>query len=484
MGFPWQSALAAAVGVAVGICFERMHRSRQGAKKSSSDVVKSGVDIFVQKDQLEEAVASCLKSVGTPPDKAALVAKVLVAADCRGIPSHGVNRAEMYCGELKAKLIDPTANPKISSDSPSAANVDGCNGLGAVVSQFAMNLCIQKAKSTGVGLVVCHNSNHFGIAGYWAELALKEKLIGFAFTNTSPFMVPTRSCKRAGGTNPISCYCPADNGDSFQLDMATTTVPVGKIEVCHRKGQQIPQGWGVDKTGVCSTTHPEEVLVGGGLTPLGGLEETAGYKGYGLNMMVEILCAVLSGCHKVGPDVPNWRVDRGTPVDYGHCFICIDPTKLLPSGDFQKALTAYLSTMRQLPAGAERSVLVPGDPERAEETEVNKRGVRLNLQISVGLRNLAKSLNCAKALPQEIRDLPENATAPKHWGTVWKKRLAGFKKSVFACFYYAFALAAELESLVHRQVSQKQQQEATRSNIRQCQTVFDFHMSAQELTRR
>ena len=223
---------------------------------------------------------------------------------------------------------------------------------------------------------------------------------------------------------------------------------------------------------------------GGGLTPLGGLEETAGYKGYGLNMMVEILCAVLSGCHKVGPDVPNWRVDRGTPVDYGHCFICIDPTKLLPSGDFQKALTAYLSTMRQLPAGAERSVLVPGDPERAEETEVNKRGVRLNLQISVGLRNLAKSLNCAKALPQEIRDLPENATAPKHWGTVWKKRLAGFKKSVFACFYYAFASAAELESLVHRQVSQKQQQEATRSNIRQCQTVFDFHMSAQELTRR
>lgn len=413
MGFPWQTAAAAAVGVGIGICLEKLRRVQ--TVRSSSDVVKSGVDVFVKKDQLEEAVASCLKAVGTPPNKAALVAKVLVAADCRGIPSHGVNRAEMYCGELKAGLIDPTANPKISADSPSAANVDGCNGLGAVVAEFGMKLCIQKAKSTGVGFVVCHNSNHFGIAGYWSELALKENLIGFAFTNTSPFMVPTRACQRAGGTNPIACYCPGENGDSFQLDMATTTVPVGKIEVCHRKGQQIPHGWGVDNTGVRSTTSPEKVLVGGGLTPLGGLEETAGYKGYGLNMMVEILCAVLSGCHKVGPDVPPWRVDRGTPVDYGHCFICIDPTKLLPTGDFQKALSGYLSTMRQLPPGdAAQSVLVPGDPERAEEGDAAKHGVRLNLQISLGLRALAQSFNCSQMLPQEIQGLPERATAPKH----------------------------------------------------------------------
>jgi LDH2 family malate/lactate/ureidoglycolate dehydrogenase len=155
------------------------------------------------------------------------------------------------------------------------------------------------------------------------------------------------------------------------------------------------------------------------LTPLGGLEETAGYKGYGLNMMVEILCAVLSGCHKVGPDVPPWRVDRGTPVDYGHCFICIDPTKLLPTGDFQKALSGYLSTMRQLPPGdAAQSVLVPGDPERAEEGDAAKHGVRLNLQISLGLRALAQSFNCSQMLPQEIQGLPERATAPKHPHTV------------------------------------------------------------------
>ena len=110
MGFPWQTAAAAAVGVGIGICLEKLRRVQ--TVRSSSDVVKSGVDVFVKKDQLEEAVASCLKAVGTPPDKAALVAKVLVAADCRGIPSHGVNRAEMYCGELKAGLIDPEGQPE------------------------------------------------------------------------------------------------------------------------------------------------------------------------------------------------------------------------------------------------------------------------------------------------------------------------------------------------------------------------------------
>ncbi|CAJ1332977.1 unnamed protein product [Effrenium voratum] len=397
----WQPVLAAAAGVAFGVLLEKSRRRRTTAS-SSSDVVRSGIDVVVDKEQLEELVASCLRSAGTPPEKAKLVARVLVAADCRGIPSHGVNRAEMYCGELKAGLIDPTAEPTISSDSKAVANVDGNNGLGAVVSQYAMQLCIQKAKTNGIGLVVCHNSNHFGIAGFWSELALREGLIGFAFTNTSPFLVPTRACSRAGGTNPIACYCPGD-GDSFQLDMATTTVPVGKVEVCHRKGQQMPHGWGVDTRGA-STTKPKDVLMGGGLTPLGGLEETAGYKGYGLNMMVEILCGVLSGCTKVGPAVPPWRLDRGVAVDYGHCFMCIDPQQLLPSGNFQQSLSAYLRAMRSLPSTAS-SVLVPGDPEKAQEAS-SESGVRLNRHVALGLRSLARTLGCA--VPGALRDLPED----------------------------------------------------------------------------
>jgi len=404
-----------AFGVTLGIILERQRRQWQesAAKKglSSSDVVKSGVDIHVDKAQLEKVIAACMEKEGASPVDATLVAQVLVAADCRGIPSHGVNRTEMYCGELKAGLIDPKAVPKILQETASTANIDAMNGLGAPTSKFAMEVCMKKAKATGIGFVVCHKSNHYGIAGYWPEMALKEGLIAFSFTNTSPFLIPTRGVTRAGGTNPIACYCPAGANDSFQLDMATTTVPVGKVEVCHRKGQAIPAGWGVDKNGV-ACTDPAEVMATGGLTPLGGMEQTAGYKGYGLNMMVEILCGVLSGCSKVGPDVPLWRCDRGVPVDYGHCFICLDPEQLCPGGKFQANLAAYLARMRGLPpADPNASVLVPGDPEKAEVASAKEKGVRLNQQVALGVRALARRLGCAEALPEPIQKLPEAEVA-------------------------------------------------------------------------
>jgi len=401
----------------LGTLFERLRQRRaaSGKGRPSSEVVKSGSDVLVDRSQLEKLIAACIEKCGASPSNAELVADVLVAADRRGVPSHGVNRAEMYCGELRAGLIEAHAKPRVVVETVSTATVDGQNGLGAVVSTFAMELCIRKAKETGIGFVVCRNSNHFGIAGYWAEMALREGLIGFAFTNTSPFMVPTRAAVRAGGTNPIACYCPAGL-DSFQLDMATTTVPVGKVEVCHRKGQQIPLGWGVDASGT-ECTDPSEVLSKGGLTPLGGLEETAGYKGYGLNMMVEILCAVLSGCAQVGPDVPPWRVDRGRAVDYGHCFVCVDPEKFVSGKEFQTALGAYLARMRGLPradAGGTMSVLVPGDPEKAEEAAAKQHGVRLNQSVALGVRALARQLGCEAHVPAVIRGLPEGASAPKH----------------------------------------------------------------------
>jgi LDH2 family malate/lactate/ureidoglycolate dehydrogenase len=424
----------------LGILLERRRKvwhKPASITKNSSDVVKSGSNhVYVNRQELERCVAACLEQAGAPPDHSVLVARVLVAADCRGIPSHGVNRAEMYCQELQAGLIhtigydgtgddgddNNSSDPTIVRETDSIANINGHNNLGAVVAQYAMEIGIQKAKATGVSLVVCHNSNHFGIAGYWAQLALDQGLIGLAMTNTSPFMVPTRAKSRAAGTNPIACYCPAaGNNDSFQLDMATTTVPVGKIEVCHRQNQAIPLGWGVTASGTQSTTDPTKVMSSGGLTPLGGLEETAGYKGYGLNMMVEILCAVLSGCQQVGPDVPPWRADRGVPVGYGHCFLCIDPHQFLPnnedgSSSFPQQLAHYLDRMRNLPPAEERlAVLVPGDPERQEEAWAAQQGVRLHVNVAQSLRTLVRDLGCNEEmlLPPEIRNLPEtNHVAP------------------------------------------------------------------------
>ena len=417
---------AVALGVALGVYLERFRRKHifnddasdpPPTVRNSTDVVKSGIDVRVDRSELERSLAVCLERSGASPPHASLAAHVLVSADCRGIPSHGSNRAEIYSAELRAGLIDGGAVPKIDRETESTANVDGRNGLGAVVSRFAMDLCVKKAKNGGVGLVVCHNSNHFGIAGYWAEMALREGLIGLSFTNTSPFMVPTRGRVRAGGTNPIACYCPAGEEDSFQLDMASTTVPVGKVEVCHRKGQRMPLGWGVDASGTKSSTDPTEVMLQGGLTPLGGMEETAGYKGYGLNMMIEILCAVLSGCEKVGPDVQPWNISRKLPIDYGHCFLCVDPEKFIPGGGFQEKLAAYLLCMRNLPtAEAGLSVLVPGDPERQEELLAEANGVRLNENVALSVRSLARELGCDDTLPLEISRLPESKHTVKHLG--------------------------------------------------------------------
>mmetsp|Transcript_150182 Transcript_150182/g.463444 ORF Transcript_150182/g.463444 Transcript_150182/m.463444 type:complete len:208 (-) Transcript_150182:97-720(-) len=196
--------------------------------------------------------------------------------------------------------------------------------------------------------------------------------------------------------------------------MASTTVAAGKLEVCHRKGQAMPLGWGVDGAGRL-TPDPAVALTEGGLTPLGGPEETAGYKGYGLNMMVEILCAVLSGCGHVGPDVPPWRADRTQEADYGHCFLCVDPGKVLADGSFQDRLGMYLARMRALPSAAPGlDVAVPGDPERAQEDLARRTGVPLTEGVALGFRGLAQDLGCAHALPPEIRDLPETAAAPKH----------------------------------------------------------------------
>ena len=208
------------------------------------------------------------------------------------------------------------------------ALVDGNNALGAVVSRCAVDLAMAKARKHGVGWVVCRGSNHFGAAGYWANLALAQGLIGFAFTNTAAFMVPTGGRARAVGTNPICCFAPAAGGGSYQLDMATTTVPIGKVEVMSRLGRELPRGWGVDREGQPST---DAVEVGGhgGLTPLGGYAETAGYKGYGLGMLVELLTAVLADAN-TGPAVPPWVADRAEPMNFGRA-TAADRTRALPS---------------------------------------------------------------------------------------------------------------------------------------------------------
>jgi LDH2 family malate/lactate/ureidoglycolate dehydrogenase len=274
------------------------------------------------------------------------------------------------------------------------ALVDGRNGIGPVVGEFSMDLAIAKAKEAGCAWVTATRSNHYGIAAHYTLRAVEEGLIGISATNTSPLVVPTRAQQCVLGTNPISFAAPSKK-DSFVLDMATSTAAIGKVEVQARKELPIPGGWGVDSTGN-ETRDPHRVLDGGGLMPLGGMEATAGYKGYGLAMMVELMCGTLGG-GMYAHHIRKWTSTEHRPADLGQSFIAVDPEAFAP--DFQTRLDTFIEEMRQLEPQSQcgEPVLVAGDPERAHMQKVKEDGgILYHSNVLQAMETLAEWLNVAK----------------------------------------------------------------------------------------
>src|SRR5688500_3356750 len=227
--------------------------------------------------QLFNFTTGIFQHIGCPSDQAALAAKVLISADLRGIDSHGVARLSGYVRLLEAKRVNATPAIKIIHETPSTAVVDGDSGLGLVVAPFAMQVAIDKAKNVGTGWVSVQNSNHFGIAGYHAMMALQHDMIGIAFTNASPLVAPTFSKERLLGTNPICVAIPAGEEPPFVADLATTTAANGKLEILQRKNEMAPHGWIQDKEG-SESVDPHELKKGGALLPLGGDKEHGSHK--------------------------------------------------------------------------------------------------------------------------------------------------------------------------------------------------------------
>lgn len=247
--------------------------------------------------------------------------------------------------------------------------MDGHNGLGQAIGKYCMELAIDKARKFGIGMVSARGSNHYGICGYYSLMAIEQGMIGFSCTNTSPLMVPTRSRQRALGTNPLSLGIGVDQSNEFVLDMATTAVALGKIEIAVRKDQPIPEGWALNSEGLM-TTDAVEASKAALLMPVGGSELSSGYKGYGLALMVEILCGILSGSH-YGPNIRKWQA--GTEVaDLGQCFMVINPDVFAP--EWKNRLGHLLDQMRDLPKIGDESVLVPGDPEKAAMAKADSDG--------------------------------------------------------------------------------------------------------------
>ncbi|CAD5212063.1 unnamed protein product [Bursaphelenchus xylophilus] len=330
------------------------------------------MEYVVNENEMKDFVIQAMTKVGTDKDHAAQLADCLICADKRGHYSHGLNRLHIYIEDTLGNVAK-SGTPKILKQKGATAWVDGQNLVGPMVGNFCMDLAIKLAKTSGIGWVVSKGTNHYGICGHYALKAAEQGFVGMSFTNTSPCVYPNRAKEQALGSNPICCVAPAKNGDNFALDMASTTVAFGKVELAKTKGfDKIPEGWGADVHGN-PTRIPDDVLNGGGLVSLGGSEERGSYKGTGLGMMVEMFCGIMAGS-SFGKNVRQWR-ESNAPADLAQCFVAIDPECF--ADGFADRLQQFLDETRGLkPADPAKPVLVPGDPERQhEERSANAGGL-------------------------------------------------------------------------------------------------------------
>ncbi|HSK30074.1 MAG TPA: Ldh family oxidoreductase, partial [Candidatus Limnocylindria bacterium] len=302
-------------------------------------------------------------------------------SDLRGIDSHGVARLHTYFEMLDLGRINPKPKITVVREKFSVATVDGDNGLGLVVGPKANEIAMDKAERHGSGWVSVCNTNHFGFAGYYPLKALERNLIGWAMTNSTKLVAPLWGAERMLGTNPIAIAFPGLKEPPIVIDMATSAVAYGKIEIALRKNEPVPKGWIVDKEGR-DTTNPQDMIDGGAQLPLGSHREMGGHKGYGLASMVDILCAVLSGANW-GPFAPPFALRQEIPArsvgkGIGHFFGAMQIDGFIDKDEFKKQIDEWIRVFRHTrPAPGTAGPLIPGDPEREAENIRSKDGIPL-----------------------------------------------------------------------------------------------------------
>jgi LDH2 family malate/lactate/ureidoglycolate dehydrogenase len=331
---------------------------------------------------------------GVPKADAEQAADVLIRSDLRGIDSHGVARLHTYFEMLELGRINPTPRIKIVREKTSVATVDGDNGLGLVIGPKANQIAMAKAEQHGSGWVSVCNTNHFGIAGYYPLQALERDLIGWAMTNTTKLVVPLWGAERMLGTNPIAIAFPGYKEPPIVIDMATSAVAYGKIEMALRKNEPVPKGWIVDKEGR-ETTNPQAMIDGGAQLPLGSEREMGGHKGYALASMVDILCCVLSGANW-GPFAPPFALrqeipERSVGKGIGHFFGAMQIDGFIDKNEFKKQIDEWIRVFRNTkPAPGTNGPLIPGDPEREAETIRSREGIPLLPPVVDDLLDIAR----------------------------------------------------------------------------------------------
>ncbi len=351
-------------------------------------------------DLLERFMTDVFVELNVPRDDAEICANVLITADKLGIDSHGIGRFyPIYVERLKARVQEPITNFEIIRESPTTAVVDGNHGMGHVIGFKSMDLAMKKAKDYGMGMIAVRNSTHYGIAGYYSLMAVKENMIGITGTNARPAIAPTFGTEPMLGTNPLSIGIPSDDDFPFIFDAATSVTQRGKIEVFARAEKEIPQGWVIGEDGEVRT-DTASILIDlekgkAALLPLGGKgSETAGYKGYGFATVVELLSAALQdGSYLKALSGYDSNGNR-TPYKVGHFFVAINIEAFTEIDKFKRTAGEILRELRRSrkDPNAER-IYTAGEKEYLTWKERKNKGAPIDKVIKSQLIELRDEFN-------------------------------------------------------------------------------------------
>jgi L-2-hydroxycarboxylate dehydrogenase (NAD+) len=349
---------------------------------------------FIPFEVLEKFMVDVMIKAGIPEGDAGIIGDSLLQADKFGFDSHGVNRLKsIYLDRIKEGILNPVTKFTIVKEGPTTAVIDGQNGMGHVISFNAMKMAIEKAKKYGMGMVTVRNSSHYGFAGYYPLMAVRENMIGITGTNARPSIAPTFGVENMLGTNPITFGMPSDEPFPFLLDCATSITQRGKVELYAREGKALPGGWVIDENGASKTNSAEVLddLIAGkaALTPLGGVgEETGGYKGYGYATVVEILSAALQQGAFMKM-LLGTKDGKKVPYRIGHFFIVIDISAFTDPSDFKKTtgdILRELRASRKMPG--QTRIYTAGEKEHDTWMERKEKGVPFNKELLEEFRGL------------------------------------------------------------------------------------------------
>ncbi|MDY3280319.1 MAG: Ldh family oxidoreductase [Eubacteriales bacterium] len=342
--------------------------------------------------QLNTFCMDAFMKFGFKEEEARIITDVLLLSDLYGIESHGMQRLVRYHKGIEKGMIKIDAVPEIVHETPVSAVIDAHDAMGQLVSHKAMTMAIEKAKKTGMAIVSVRNSNHFGIAGYYAKMACDQGLMGMAMTNSEAIMVPTFARMAMIGSNPIAVALPA-NPYPFFFDASTTVVTRGKLEVYNKMGKPLPEGWALNKDGHPST-DAKDVLSnivaknGGGIMPLGGSTETLGsHKGYGFGMLCEIFCSVFS------QGTPSSHVNVGGKSGTCHGFMAVDPHVFGDPEAIKAHFSAFLQELRDAPkADGQPRIYTHGEKEVFAYEDRMKNGIDVNINTVAEMADMARFL--------------------------------------------------------------------------------------------